>query len=1522
MKSKWLGKTGKITGYTLAGVVLAVIFLGGMLHTSPVQGFIARKASAFASRFMECEVKVGKLDINLLKRTVTLRDVEVFDCRNNRTVFVREGMATLKSYDFSTPAISSAVLYGPQIRINRYKGDTISDFKRVIMKISALPKKDTALRKAFVIERARIVDGMFTYDDWNVKPLPSDHIDYKHVGLDGISAEAAGFYSRCGKVMVKVKHVECNERTGFRVDDFSSFLYVDNGELKFTAAHLKTPQSKVDLDLRLKGESWLHFNDFIDNVHMDADVFPSEVAISDLGHFVPVLRGMPQKVGVDGRLKGTVGDMDLKGLHLNTGEGTSLDADFTLRGLPRIEDGYLDLRLRDLRVESADLRGMVLPNGKSLELPGMLKNLRQAQASGSFSGDRRQFFTDLDIRTNLGDVKIENAARDTANVGEFMAGHVRASGVRLGELFQDSLFGTVSLDAEFRLRGYEASTLNCHFQGNVSDLEIDRKVVKLIPFHIDWQRDSLRADVACADPDLDFTLEGIRKKVGDTAWLRCESDVRNIDLKPLRLLGDTGSFTVKSHIRIDNKALRGKTMQGILMLDGTEIHRLGQDYRLACLRSEMNWNEAVSERSFKLRFGQLEADMTGRWDLRDLKYSLLKTMRACIPHFGAGLAESVDFGEKGTYAQDFDLRVRLNDADSLMAVMYPSVSLPLGLKVNMRYASGLDRLRLKVDVPYVQWGSLAYMDGGLDMWAHNGMVELETGAERLYLDDSVSMNHFLVRVEKEDTNTVAYGLSWGRDSVSRQNTHGNFEGLLHFLPEGGMRLELQDFGLQTGEFSWRSYPDGYVLIKPRFLSMHHVGMFTLGDSNGISLEGVVSHDPNSTLKMRFTHFDLSYLEFFLRKIPMKIDTWVDGTAELRDLYGDFLFDARLRMKDLAINGHPYGQGSLKASYYKGEAVHAAFEVVREKEGSRTGKTILSMDGKYYPAMRHKMDFTGYASELPVGFLDKIVSAMAEDLSGLADGKIRLGGTLRSPELSVDAVCKDFAATISMMNTRYSFAELPVRLTSSQIVFPSSRFVDQEFNTAGRFSGKILHRNFQDIRLDLNIDFNNLLALNKTRGIDLPFWGTVFATGMLDVEGPAEDILLRLNAQVADNSDLSFDVSNPAGGSGANFITFKVPQEPVRDSGRLSLEKYYARNRAAAHRKGKITLDFNLEITPGLLVSVRLRNASMDGLLTATGRGALRMYMADDNPQLFGTYVINGGGFDFSMMNLLNKRFSLKEGGTVSWSGNVSEPRLDVRAGYQTKASLYPVLASFDPQNNGRYKQKVNVESIIALSGNMLNPTITFDIDLLNVDDDTKDKFWALVRKNNEDEMLRQSFSLLMFNSFMAVESGSSSSVGSSALASSSELLFSQFNNFLSRLSKDFNVGINYKPGSTTSNSEFQFMMSGQLFDDRLVINGNLGVADNVAGAGGSATTVVGDVDVEWKFTEELRLRGFNHSNDEDLTKPVNSYTQGVGIVFRRDFDNRHEFLHGTMPHRTRAERRAERKKNREIRQKKRAGIAE
>lgn len=1482
-----------------------------MVHTSPVQGVIAKKASVLLGDFAECEVRIRKLDLNLFKREVTARGVEVFDSRNNRTVFVPEVLATLKSYNFKSPSLSSLTLYDPHVAIRRYQGDTMSDFKRVLKKIAALPKKDTALRKAFIIEKARVYNGKFSYDAEDAAPVVRGKIDFKHVGLENLNLHAENFYSRCGVVRVKVNHVRGKEKTGFQLNGLSTDVYVRRGELYFSGARFQTPASKASLSLSLVAQDWKLYRNFIRNVRMEGEIYSSEILLQDLAYFAPVFQSMPQHVSLAGKVEGPVADMDLQGLRLSYGKATRLEADAHLKGLPKIKETFIDLYLKKLQTEKSDWANFTLPHHRSLVLPKIFDELNSVDVSGVVSGDSQQRLTaEMAITTNIGTVRINGIYKDTIDSGcGFWAGKAVLSDIRLDKLLHnDTLFGKADIETDFCLSGQDFKEMSYAFSGEAGHLELAGKNVAPLDFDLEFGRKYMQAYVSCTHPELDFTFDGTLDRTQDLAKIHGELNLNHINLQPLHLLGDTGLFTLNTHIEADYAGYGKGIESGHIVMKDLRVQRLGNRYALSRLNVEVD-REDTLRRTLSVRSSLLDADVAGRWNLRTLKTSLWQTLSVSLPNIRKMFAGSGE-DSRPVSAQDFDLHIRLKDTGPLLAVLYPAVSLPLGLDVDMEYVSERGRGWAEVKVPYVQVGKFAYLAGEVDVNVGQEKFEMNTTAERLYIDDSIAMNDFAVYLQKTDSNTLDYTLEWGRDSLARQKTNAMLGGRIDFLSSGAIRIGMQDYNLLLDKNVWRSYPDGYLLVAKDSLVMNHVGVFSTGNREKISLNGELSRREGSVLKVDFSDFDLAYLEFFLRKTRMKIEARLNGALEVRDFFGDFLFNAGLGLDNLSVNGYLYGKGLLKAAFSKKEAVKASFTV----QDSSQKRTLLSLKGGFYPREQKRLDFEGYANDFSVAFLSRILASVADGLEGSISGRLGVSGTLSQPELHASVTARNFAATIPLLQTRYRFSDFGLELTSDKIEFPSAVFVDPVFETNGKMSGRILHRNFKDMRLDLGLSFDELLVLQSKRSPRLPFWGTIFATGNLDITGPVNDISMRLNATVEDNSDIFFDFSNPSGGTGVNYITFQVPSEQKKDSASVSLEQYYFHNRAAMHRKGKLTMDLNMNITPGLAVSVLLRNTAMNGDLKATGKGLLRLHMAEGIPQLFGTYTISDGEFDFSMVNVINKRFDLKEGGTISWVGPMTDARINVQAGYQTKASLYPVLAAFDPGNESRYKQKVNVESRILLSGRLLNPDIGFDIDLSNTDEDTKDKFRAIVKKDDEDEMLRQTFSILMFNSFMAVE-GSSTNVANTALSSSSEILFSQFNNFLSKLTNDFNIGINYKPGTTVSNSEFQVMMSGQLFNDRLVINGNLGVSENTPGNTGAtnATTVVGDVDIEWKFTEELRLRGFNHSNDEDLTKPVNSYTQGVGIVFRRDFDNVKEFLYGTRPRRTKEERRADRKKNREIR---------
>jgi len=115
-------------------------------------------------------------------------------------------------------------------------------------------------------------------------------------------------------------------------------------------------------------------------------------------------------------------------------------------------------------------------------------------------------------------------------------------------------------------------------------------------------------------------------------------------------------------------------------------------------------------------------------------------------------------------------------------------------------------------------------------------------------------------------------------------------------------------------------------------------------------------------------------------------------------------------------------------------------------------------------------------------------------------------------------------------------------------------------------------------------------------------------------------------------------------------------------------------------------------------------------------------------------------------------------------------------------------------------------------------------------------------------------------------------------------------NWLSQISKDFDIGINYTPGDKISEEELQVALSTQLFNDRVSIDGSFGVVGDEKSQ--RTSNIVGDVNVEVKITQDgrLRIRAFNRTNDIDILEDNTPYTQGVGVFYRKEFNSFRELV--------------------------------
>lgn len=255
---------------------------------------------------------------------------------------------------------------------------------------------------------------------------------------------------------------------------------------------------------------------------------------------------------------------------------------------------------------------------------------------------------------------------------------------------------------------------------------------------------------------------------------------------------------------------------------------------------------------------------------------------------------------------------------------------------------------------------------------------------------------------------------------------------------------------------------------------------------------------------------------------------------------------------------------------------------------------------------------------------------------------------------------------------------------------------------------------------------------------------------------------------------------------------------------------------------------------------------------------------------------------------------------MRWTGDLNDADVDLRAAYRLRTSLYDLFVGqgVDDATADVYRRRIPVETILILEDKLFNPLISFDIQVPGGDENTRELIERVI--TTDQEMNRQVFSLLVLNRFMPTTPDQyNTALGYGVGSTSSELLSNQLSNWLSQISTDFDIGVNYRPGDELSSQELELALSTQLFDDRVLIDGNFGVAGNQTAAGHTTqatSQIIGDVNVEVKITPDgkLRVKAFNRSNTFDIINTNSPYTQGVGLFYRREFDNLTELFRRSL----------------------------
>ena len=532
-----------------------------------------------------------------------------------------------------------------------------------------------------------------------------------------------------------------------------------------------------------------------------------------------------------------------------------------------------------------------------------------------------------------------------------------------------------------------------------------------------------------------------------------------------------------------------------------------------------------------------------------------------------------------------------------------------------------------------------------------------------------------------------------------------------------------------------------------------------------------------------------------------------------------------------------------------------------------GKALFDHSGIW------ELDMT--TDSVPLDFVNHWTNKVLTDLDGSGSGRVVVGGRKGLVYVLIQQLAHDAHLTLPWTGARYTIPSDSIIMDTTAIIFPDVHLTDEEGNPV-RVKGAIHHDQFRDFVLALHVDATDALVFDND-GQGEMLRGRVYATGHVDVTGHESDIQVVANAKTSKNSRFRLSLDNASSAYESSFVHFvkagdtlryEVPEDSIRRTIELA-------------RPERCIVKLNLDINPFLLFQLVLGERNGD-MIQGRGTGALKLTY-DTNTgdvSLLGTYDIDQGTLSYTVANMIRKEFTVGEGSKIVFSGDPSNPQLDVTAKYRVVANLRDLFGE-DAAQLATSRSNIPVLTCLHMTGTLNNPILSFALEFPMSDQNIQQQVRQII---NTDEMLmRQVIYLLVFGRFFTPDNMASAQYATlnSTYSLLSSTVTSQINAWLSKLTDMLTLGVAIRTDGEGSDRSQEYEAQFQLQPvDRLVINGNVGYRYNDI----SNQPFFGDLDVEVLLTEDgqLRLKGYTHTVDKYSLRQA-STIQGVGLVWKIDF---------------------------------------
>lgn len=1495
------------------------LFLVLLLFVPPIQKLAVNAATNWLSNTTGSPTTIEKIYLTPLL-DLKAKGVCIMDHQQNPMIAVDQLVGNIKLRKCSTHSLAfgDVRLKHAKVILRRYndgKRTNISEWSRGF-------KKSEKKKERFLISFEHILlkdSYLLIANDVRCKHFTDNTIDYANLEFDKLVLDVDDFLVDGDDISCKINQLSFQQYTGFVVQNMHGDFRINNDGLIVDNAIIMTDYSKIDFDFAFRYDSYRSYSEFVDSVYFDVDFRTTQLDMQDVQFFVPSLKGMDNKFVLNGRVTGPVQDLYLENFYVKYRAMTQIMGDFALRNVIDFKHGAYKMLLKNSNVYMDELADFKLPGGKVLKLPHSLTQLGNVQVDVDFESTLPNLFANVDLKTKMGNVLAQfKTSSSIQNDILAFSGNVRTSQFNVGGVMnQEKLLGNAALDVSIKgstlMERENKSFLDClkaEVKGVVKSANFCHYNLKNISFEGVYHNDEVAVKLDSPDENCNLNVDGKINFSGIVPQYVASLSVKNFEpyeickyypyqidtanakgVERLILLSKNNpTFNlVINDLDMQMEGNQWNNMMGYLNADKVNFQNNKINAHCEWIHF-LSIDPAYGKHNYVLSTDFMDMNFSTNHSLKDLGKVLKNYTAYYFPQFVA--ANEEEFIPNQTSLEEetrfIDLSLNLEYIQSFLDVFMPKLKINSTLSVEAYLTDNHSSDNIEVDIPSLSYNdklliSQLYLKGNK---LESGVLDIVLDVNTLTLANAKNYLPFHQITLKSQTygDRVSYDLSWISPETISKSELSQIKGYVGGTLHKDVRVKVEESAIYIKDTRWSFIGNDEITIAPKKITFDYC-VLAAENIGSIALDGSYSTLTDEKVNVMVENVDLSLLNSIIGGKSTTFGGNLSAIAFLKTTQGRSAIVGKIMATDFEFNKAKFGNLFLLADAPANEEVRffggfyqpnpnmrfRGLQFYNYADYQSENKKLALLSGSFNTQKR-EFDVKANIDTLPIGFLKPFLSSFSDDVYGDAYGALRFVLNKDSLYFDGDVMVREGFLNIAPLNTLYKLENQKVSLNPKGIFFDRVRLRDKDYNSA-YLNGAVYHNRFRDFRVDLHINTDRILALNTPKTHDVSFCGDGYVSGDISIVGDGEKLAFYGdNLKTLSGSQVIFPVSSASKVSVSDGIKFTAP--------------LYVDSIIPSVRKSSTEMDFDFtfDVTPD--ASVRIDLDAIDGTLACKTMGKLRLtYNSTKSLNLDGALTINSGSFKMSLKNLVPREFDIVEGGLINFTGPLSSSLVNVSARYDKSASLNNLSSQL---NIGR----TEVNAYLHLNGPLLNPQPSFSFAFPKLNSEEQTNVYAALDTSNTQNVLRQFFSLVFFNSFVAGEA-QTANLENQGIQGGIGMVADVFNNFISQQFKNFDLGLNYY-SSDDNYREYSVNASIPLYNDRILVKTRFGLAENVATGTNNNNNIVGDVSFEYKINEAgnwvLRLFYFNdqYELNQDASRPQQG--GGVALIFQQEFNGKRDLV--------------------------------